>query len=218
MKGGIVYLLPKKFRIGFAMHSPTAFSMKDNYNIKFEVDSRNYIFDTLDNSGYFNYKFKTPWKFIFSAGKLFRAGDLAGFVDFDAEYINYTSAKYNFRRSSDDPYDLENEKIQNEKIQHDLKSAFNLRLGSEIAYKKIRFRFGAGLLDTPFKDGGYQADLSYSMGFGYRANSYYLDFAFLGTNNSYAYLPYIADKPERSPAVDITKHDTKFTVTAGFKF
>ncbi len=218
VKAGIVYILPQDFRIGFAMHSPTSYSLKDNYDIKFNVDSRNYDFDPLDNSGYFNYKFKTPWKFIFSTGKLFRSGDMAGFVNFDAEYVNYTSARYNFRRSSDDPYDLENEKIQNEKIREDLKSAFNFRIGSELAYKAYRFRAGAGLLDTPFSDGGYQADITYSLGFGYRSNNYYVDFAFLGTNNSYSYFPYIAEQTERSPSVDITKHNNKFTITTGFKF
>ncbi len=218
VKAGIVYLLPQKFRVGFAMHTPTSYTLKDNYDINFDVDSKNYVFDPLDNSGFFNYKLKTPWKFIFSTGKLFRSGDMAGFVNFDAEYINYTSARYNFRKTSDDPYDLENEKIQNEKIRNDLKSAFNFRMGSELAYKKYRFRAGGGLLNTPFSDGGYQADIMYSLGFGYRSNNYYVDFAFLGINNSYSYFPYIAEQADRSPSVDITKHDNKMILTAGFKF
>jgi hypothetical protein len=218
LKAGIVYILPKNIRVGFAMHTPTAYSLQDDYDIKFNVDSKNYNFDPLDNSGYFKYKFSTPWKFIFSTGKLFKSGDLAGFVNFDAEYVNYTSARYNFRKSSTDPYDLENEKIQNEKIRNNLKSAFNFRLGSEVAYEKYRFRIGTGLLDTPFSDGGYQADITYSLGFGYRANNYYIDFAYLGTNNSYSYYPYIANQLERSPSVDITKHDNRFTITTGFKF
>ncbi len=218
LKAGIVYILPKDIRIGFAMHSPTIYSLQDDYDINFNVDSRNYDFDPLDNSGYFKYKFKTPWKFILSSGKLFKSGDVAGFINFDAEYVNYTSSRYNFRKSSSDPYDIENEKIQNEKIRNDLKSAFNFRAGSEFAYKKYRFRIGGGLLDTPFSAGGYQADIVYSFGIGYRANNYYIDFAFLGTNNSYSYYPYVAEQTERSPSVDIKKHDNKLTVTTGFKF
>lgn len=217
-KGGVIFQLPQKFRLGISLHTPTYFSLKDQYDIQFNVESNNYTFDPLNNSGYFNYKFKTPWRFLVSGGKLYRAGNLKGFVNLDVEYVGYNSARYNFRYKSDDPYDYENEKIQNEKIREQLKSGLNIRLGSEMAIKKIRFRAGLGLTDTPFSEGGYQADLLYSLGFGYRANSFFVDFAYLGYTDSYTFFPYIADKSDRSPTFDINKHFNKFTFTTGFKF
>lgn len=219
LKAGGIYILPKNFRVGFAIHTPTSFRLKDDFTEDFVVDSRNYYIDTIQADYFFDYKFNSPWKFIASTGKIFKVNDITGFVNIDAEYVGYENTKYNLTKYSDDSYDRENEKYQNNEIKTKLKSTFNFRLGSEIAYKKLRLRLGGALNGSPFADSdGFDPAYTYSAGLGYRSNEYYVDIAYLVANNSYAYQPYVASDPSRSNTISIDKTSNKLSLTFGVKF
>jgi hypothetical protein len=219
LKAGATYILPQNFRIGFAMHTPTSYRLKDDYTKDFIVDSRNYYIDTIANAFYFDYKYSTPWKFIGSAGKIFKINDISGFVNFDAEYVGYDNARYNLTKYSSDEYDAENERFQNDEINNKLRSTFNFRLGSEIAFKKLRFRLGGALNGSPFAySDGYNPDLTYSAGLGYRGDEYYIDVAYLTTTKKYSYQPYTAEDPSRSNSISIDKYSNNIALTLGVKF
>lgn len=219
IKAGAIYMTPNNYRFGLSVHSPTSLKLKDDYSEDFTVASRNFIFDTLSYSGYFDYKLSTPWRLIGSLGKVFKGSDISGFVNFDAEYVGYANARYNFRKYSSDEYDLENEKTQNRAIREGLRSAFNFKLGGELAYAKYRIRLGGSLSDSPFSvNEDYNPDITYSFGLGYRSDNYYFDLGYIGIDRSYSFYPYQADDIERTPEVDIDNHINKFTATVGFKF
>jgi len=219
LKAGATYILPQNFRLGFAIHTPTSYKLKDDYTKDLVVDSRNYYIDTIANAFLFDYKYSTPWKFIGSVGKIFKVNDISGFVNFDAEYVGYNNLSYNLTKYSNDELDAENERFQNKEISNKLRSTFNFRLGSEVAYKKLRFRLGGALNGSPFAaSDGFSPDLTYSAGLGYRGDEYYVDIAYLTTKKEYSYQPYTAEDPSRSNSISIDKYTNNVALTFGVKF
>ncbi len=219
MKGGAIFKLPAKTRVGISFHTPSIIRFKDDYYEYLEVKTVNdWIFDTIDYEGYFDYNLKTPWKFIGSIGKVFGNEKFGGFINMDAEYINNPGMKFNYHKYSSATEDLNAEKQINNKLDKDLKGAFNIRLGSELAIWKFRIRGGLAFYDSPFKsDADYNPATVLSAGLGYRGNSFYIDLAYVNSKYNYAYYPYIADK-NNSPRIDIDKSINKFNATIGMKF
>lgn len=219
-KGGVIVSLPASTRVGFSVHTPTWLRLKDDYYEYLDISGiNNWEFTQIDYEGYFDYNLRTPWKFIGSLGKIFGDTDLGGFVNIDAEYINNPGMKFNFTRYSNTPEEEQNQREANEELERDLKGAFNIRLGGELAIKKFRIRAGAAFYDSPFKaDADSDPGRVLSAGIGYRGDSYYVDFAYVNSMFSYGYLPYTADIKARSPRVEIDKLINKFNVTVGLRF
>ena len=219
LKLGAIAILPRNFRVGVSMHTPTGFRLSEDASKDFVAESNNYYIDTIAQSSYFDFKLTTPWKFIGSVGKIFKSGKLAGFVNADAEFLNYSSGKYNFRKYSSDPIDLENEKLVNRKIRRGLRSTVNFKLGMEIGYQKLRFRLGGSLNGSPFVDSeGFDPSKKYSFGLGYRGDNYYIDLGYLGSDYSYSYSPYVTENTDRTPQIAVDKHTNRLVATVGFKF
>jgi hypothetical protein len=219
-KAGVIAKLPAKTRVGLSVHTPSMMKLKDDYNEYLEVKTINFwIFDTIDYEGYFDYNLKTPWKFIGSAGKIFGNENIGGFVNMDAEFISNAGMKFNYHKYSSSSDDLDAEKEINNKLQKDLKGAFNIRVGAELAIKKFRLRGGAAFYDSPFKsDSDYNPATVLSTGIGYRGDSFYIDLAYVNSKYNYAYYPYVAENRTRSPRIDIDKTINKLNATVGLKF
>ncbi len=223
LKLGAIYVLSDNIRLGFAAHTPTSLSMKEDYNIRtsFDDEGHNYDISTVDYDGYFDYKIKTPWKFIGSAGYIFRSSTidkLSGFVNFDAAYKNYSQTRFSY--DTQETEDKETERDLNRKIRRELRGAFNLRLGGELAYDYLRLRLGGAIEDSPFAGAGAfsEPNVVFSTGLGYRGNNFYLDFAYLASYSSYSYYPYVANDEKRSTRIAIDDYKDKFLLTLGVKF
>ena len=97
-------------------------------------------------------------------------------------------------------------------------SAFNYNLGAEIAIEKWRFRTGLILQSSPFDIDSGERDRIYSAGIGFRANRFFIDLAWRGSQSTEAYIPYTVNDTDRLQQVNIDKTINKFIVTTGFKF
>lgn len=219
-KAGVIAKLPAKTRVGLSVHTPSMMKLKDDYYEYGELNTINgWPSDTIDYEGYFDYNFKTPWKFIGSVGKIFGNENVGGFVNMDAEYIYNPGMKFNYHKYSSSSDDLDAEKEINDKLQKDLKGAFNIRIGAELAIKKFRVRGGAAFYDSPFKsDSDYNPATVLSTGIGYRGNSFYIDLAYVNSKYNYVYSPIDVDIKSKSPRIDIDKTINKFNATVGLKF
>jgi hypothetical protein len=194
-------------------------NIKGGMIFKLPSNTRDWIFDTIDYEGYFDYNLRTPWKFIGSVGKIFGNENFGGFINMDAEYTHNQGMKYNYRKYSSNTDILDAEKEINEKLNKDLKGAFNIRLGGELAIRKLRLRAGAAFYDSPFKsDADFNPATVLSGGIGYRGDSFYIDLAYVNSQYNYAYYPYVADNKTRSPKIEIDKTINKFNATVGLKF
>ncbi|MEZ4907687.1 MAG: hypothetical protein R2771_08650 [Saprospiraceae bacterium] len=158
-------------------------------------------------------------KFIASANKVFGNENVGGFINIDAEYLNYGSSNFNLTAYSDEEDDALYEDELNSEIEKTLSSVLNVRFGGELALKRFRIRGGVAFDQSPFKHtSDYDPVKVVSGGLGYRGDNFYIDAACLLSTNSYGYSPYTATDQLRSPIVNIDKKLTKFTTTFGFKF
>ena len=105
----------------------------------------------------------------------------------------------------------------NEQVRKSFKSAVNIRLGGEYAFENYRFRAGYGISGVPYTDSDITNN-TYSLGFGIREKSFYIDFAYKYSKFSEGYVPYLLSDPESEQFVTNNVANTRILLTAGFKF
>jgi len=222
-KAGMVGLLGKVIRVGAAVHSPSFYTLQDDFytEMYYEFDEGNGSTSYEDGSpdGNFKYKFSSPWRFNGSIGALLDLGAIKGFIDFDAEYADYSSGEFNFTAYSSNEADRENERDQNHTITVQLKPAMTYKIGGELAFGKFRARAGYILPESIFANdeiGDFNPILT--LGTGYRGRSFYIDAAWVRSKQSYGYSPYELVEFENEQFVTIDKKSSKLLFTVGAKF
>ncbi len=221
-KLGAGYTIEKTIRLGLAYQSPTYFGLDDNYE-----NNLSYAFTTSEGSesissrspdGRFEYKLTTPSRLTGSIGAIIKTPSIKGFVNLDAQYINYKSNSFNLTSNNNDPGELAYEREINTEIENELQSAVNLNLGGELAFEKFRVRAGLGMVGSPYAgDGISNFDNIYSLGGGFRGDKFYIDFAFQQRGLSQGYSPYQVIDEERNQLIVNETSINKVIFTVGFK-
>jgi hypothetical protein len=211
LKAGLIIRPVHAVRLGFAAHTPTAFSFDDNYQLSIA-----YNFTDSDGpfSGFgesqesiFDYRLNTPWRFFGSAGFIF---EQYGFLTAEVEYVDYSSARFRYNN-----FPVEERQV-NEEISNSLQSALNIRLGGELAYESFRFRAGFGILPSTLV-GLDQTNYSYSAGIGVRGQKVFLDLAYRRLQNRREYVPYgTFDAPQQ--LIDNRLGLNTFILTFGVRY
>lgn len=222
LKFGVQYKAMKQFRVGAAIHSPTWYTLNDDYSslVNYEFTSADESFEGQGQSpdGSFKYKFTNPWKAVGSIGSIYSIGELKGFVNVDIEFLDYTNNEFDFTAYSDDPEEVTFTQETNGDIDNQLGSATNIRLGSELAYNNLRFRAGYAISTSPYviDTDKYTA---WSLGLGFRADKFFLDFAYRRRSTQEGYNPYVVlDQVDRDPLANIETDYGRLVATIGFKF
>lgn len=219
-KAGVVYKGIKPLRLGASIHSPDFLTITEEFGYDDTYTFDDNTTDAVNSEGNFKYVFRNPWKFNGSIGLLYNLGKLKGFVNADVERIMYTSGSFDlgaFEGSSAD--DIAYGRSLNEKIDNELRTATNIRLGTELAYDRVRGRVGVALVQSPFayEEDDYNPELGF--GLGYRADRFFLDVAYTHRNNVEGYLPYQPNgSNSTSPLANFDTTKGVAQVTAGFKF
>ncbi|MDR1417385.1 MAG: hypothetical protein LBJ57_08215, partial [Prevotellaceae bacterium] len=109
-----------------------------------------------------------------------------GIVSADYEYVDYAKMKM---RNGSDGHDFFQE---NKDIADYYRSVANLRFGGELSYDNVAVRAGFATYGNPYKSdvGKNGAGNFYSLGVGYRASIFFVDFAyslFMQKDKSYLY-------------------------------
>lgn len=221
-KLGMLYKLTPKIRVGAAIHSPTTFFITDDFfndlTYGFTDDNGSQSLTEESPLGNFKYRISTPWKALLSGAYMLNFDSVKGFITAEAEYINYSGIKFDLTAFSEfqDP-DLEVD--LNDQVGREFKSGVNLRIGSEIVIKKFRVRGGIGLISPAYTDSNAIGDLSntINLGFGYRANKFYIDIGVENKSRDDRYTPYRLVDESQNQIVDIDKTLRRLVVTAGVK-
>lgn len=221
-KLGILYKLTPKVRLGGAIHSPTTFFLTDDFfndfTYGFTEDGSSQSITEESPQGNFKYRISTPWKALISGAYLLNFDKLKGFITAEAEYINYSAINFDLTAFSgfEDP---ELEADLNSQVSRDFTSGLNLRIGSEIALKKYRFRAGVGLISPAYTTANTIGDLSntFNLGLGYRGNKFYVDLAVENKTRTDRYSPYFLVDSASDQVVDIDKTLRRLLLTAGVK-
>jgi hypothetical protein len=219
-KVGFIYNLQKYLRIGGALHSPTWYTLNDDYFTDLSYSYYDNGIQDLNHrskDGSFKYKLNTPWKAVGSIGSIYSLGKVKGFVNADVEWVDYSSNKFDFAKYSTDPGELGYTFDVNNEISQVLGSALNLRLGTELALGKLRLRVGTERANSPYVDQEARITTN-SFGFGFRENNFFLDFGFQKRSFKDSYLPYYLNDASQNPIANVESSKNRVVVTAGFKF
>ena len=216
LKLGLIVRPHQMVRLGAAVHTPTAFRLDDSYNTSLFysfVDGQGpYSDEVLSPDGLFEYRLRTPWRFIGSAGVVF---DKAGFLTAEVEHVDYTSNRFRFDGFRED------ERMVNDSINNQLKAVTNFKLGGEAAYEIFRFRAGFNILPSAL-EGDNTVNYGYSLGIGLRQRNFFLDIAYRRDQLRETYVPYLIDQGQPDPApqqfVENEVVLNRFLATFGFKF
>jgi hypothetical protein len=237
-KTGIIYRPIKSLRLGVAIHTPNFYNisysedkrMVANYDQPIGNDTdgyKNQYEQTASNSYKFN--FESPFKAIISAAYLF--GD-KGLVSIDYEYSNYASGKFRDGYNYEYKYDYSN---QNSDIQKVFQATGNLRVGGEFRLtNNFSLRGGVQLLGNPWvknykPSDGISFDLAnkndsyrtYSTGFGYRQQNFFVDFAYRLSQIQEASKVHelsVSDPLNGNNIASLNYLNNQATITFGFRF
>ena len=218
-KLGIGYSIKKKIRLGLGVQSPTWMRLDDDFSTSLLYDcgacsATGTLFESIP--GFFEYKLRTPARLTASIGYLLLTDDVKGFINLDAQFIDYTQNSFNFTDNNDDPNEVFFQNEVNGEINNELRNTINYNLGAELAYKKIRGRAGISLQASPFfLDSNF--DKIYSAGFGYRLDNIFIDFAYQFRSFSEGYVPYLAPTEAGDLNLINDTNVNKFIMTLGFK-
>lgn len=211
-KLGVIARPVNWFRIGVAYHTPTFYtSIKDTWSSTIDSYFDKEISDKHVSSriGQYEYDLTTPSKLIGSVAFLF--GNM-GSISADYQFVDYGNARF---RPTADFMDVNND------IGYSYKSQNIIRIGGEYRYGAFNFRGGFGYADSPYdhkiNDG---AKISYSAGIGFRDQYYFIDFAWVHSQQTQDYYPYTlmntTDYAVTKSVNDISSET--FLLTFGFKF
>ncbi len=216
LKLGMLYRLNDYVRFGLAVHTPTFFTMHDDYtaymNSTFESTSYAYPDPQSPITGKFDYNFTNPLRFIASVAGIIGT---YGAINFDYEFVDYSAAKLDAST-----YDFF---TANYAIQHKYTQASNFRVGTEWKFKGISFRGGYSYYGTPFSSGNAApggADMSitnYTAGIGVKDKGVSLDFGYVYSMSKNYYVPYTLDGQTVEGATNKINTNT-FVMTIGYRF
>lgn len=206
LKFGMILRATDWFRIGAAVHTPTFFNiMNDKWHSSMDsyFDNGNHYYKKSPQGNY-DYKLETPMRALGSIA--FIIGKY-GLLSADYEFVDYSDSRL---RSENDFYN------ENRAIQNKYKAQGNLHLGTEWRLDKFSIRGGYAHYASPYKNNINDAErTSYSFGFGYRVNNYFIDMAYVYTNETKDY--YLYDAYYVNPVNNKIKSNN-ILVSLGFKF
>lgn len=206
-KFGMIYRPVNFLRIGGAVHTPTFYTMREEYSrsmVKTEENGQKRYADSPD--GRFEYNLQTPMRALASIAFVSKMG----FIGIDYEFVDYTEG------SLSAPHD--NFSDVKTAMEDKYKAASNLRVGGELNLNPIRLRAGYALYGNPYQDGVNELQkTSYTIGIGFRELSYHLDFAYVLTQYNEDYYLYDPSLVYLNPA-ELDRSIGSFVMSLSFKF
>ena len=208
IKLGMIYRPVNWLRIGGAFHSPTWYSMTDNWSTITESSLEWDSFSSSSPQGTFNYKLHTPMRAIGDVALIFKK---YGFLTFEYEYVDYGRAK--FKATGVDYASGTNADISN-----NYQGTSNFRGGVEIRAGMFSFRGGYALYGSPYKNNLNDGKKQYlTGGLGYSNGHFGVDFAFVYGNKKSDYYLYTSDYFSTEPA-NIKEKDCQAMLTLKFNY
>ena len=232
LKGGIIYKPQEFWRLGFAFHTPTVYSLTDKNTAEITTNTETYrgtqtqkLEDVTGASSQLSYLHITPLKLIGSASYVLREiQDVTrqrGFITADVEYVAYPMSSYIAADTEDVPADPETKAYFKElgsAISNAYKGAFNFRAGGELKFTTLMVRAGVAYYGNPYKDIHDEkgSRLNLSGGLGYRNKGFFVDATYVHSMTKDINIAYrLQSSPYHN--ADIRNTAGKVLLTVGFK-
>ena len=198
LKVGAIYRLSEKIKIGGSLHTPTFFSIEEDYNTSimtfFNDSTRDYSMGYLAP---FNYNLITPLKANISASTNFKNI----LISTEYELIDYSRTEF-FTADFED---------ENTIIKSIYQNTENIKIGTEMTIKPFVLRAGY----SKYGSASVIKDLSkenFSYGIGLNNDSYFIDIAYVLSMYANEHLLY-SDAP-----VSLVNTNHKLLLTLGFRY
>jgi hypothetical protein len=231
-KLGLIFKPKDYIRLGFALHTPTLYGLKEENTAKMVTDVEKLFgptdpgIDSITSDYYYsnqpglvNYDLVSPWKFMAGASYVFREVEdirkQKGFITADVEYVTYGSSRYTTADNTNDNSVYTN---LNNAIKNIYKGAFNFRVGGEVKFKIFMARLGFAHYGKPYRDKSLKArKMDVSGGLGYRNRGVFVDLTYVYSANKDVNFPYRLSDRENTFA-SLKENNGNVLLTVGFKF
>ena len=175
---GLIYRPVNFLRLGFALHSPTFYSINERYSAHIYNPARNLVSDA---DGEYEYKYRSPSRFIASVAGLFGK---AGLLSVDFERTNNSRSKFKQKDGNDDFVSADPFESTNKLMRHEILKASNtIRIGGELSVlSPVYLRAGYRFTSPAVKQDYYvnkPKDYSVSGGFGFRFSNFFADLTYV---------------------------------------
>ncbi|MRT94031.1 OmpP1/FadL family transporter [Ancylomarina sp. 16SWW S1-10-2] len=216
-KIGMIYKPNQNIRLGASLHTPTFFSMEDEFknkmasHFKTALDGFSNYADETKLSNY-KYNYRTPMKFTLSGAVVLSKKAI---ISLDYEFVDYSNAKFS---DGEDDFDFNGTAEfpeTNDIIKSSYESVGNLRAGLEYRVSSVfSLRGGFANFGNPYKAKSIDESYNiYSAGFGVRQGNFFFDAAYSYSDKDESY-NYYAD----SQTVKLQDKNHQMRLTFGFKF
>lgn len=214
-KFGLLYKPTSWVRIGGAFHSPTFYSLHENYSRNMVSHFENNDFNSDETAeGEFDYELMTPMKALGNIA--FVIGE-RGLITAEYQYTDYSTARLSNENDISTP-SVRDFKEDNDAVQAKYTSAHNIKVGGELNLQPIQIRAGYALYGSPYaNDINDGARTYYTFGLGIREKFYYADLGYVieqYDEDYYLYDPNLADVD----AATNTHKSHRLVLTFGLKF
>ena len=232
LKLGLIFKPINEFRIGFAVHTPTWYSLHTSYNAAADFGASNGFraSDYTDDADY-GWNLRTPWRLMAGAAGVIGG---RGIISVDYEYQAFDAMK-----TSDGYGDFTD---FNEYIKSDYKASNTIRIGGEFRVTpQFSLRAGYAYSSTNVQDEirnntvevvttgcnpayNLNNDINYiTAGLGYRAGGFYPDLAYVHrqmTSTYHCFTPFTDYDGywSQAPSAKITDNSNQLVLTLGYKF
>ena len=233
VKIGAIVKPINELRFGFAVHTPTYYSLTDAYESFVDYSYSSNIPDgtAYTNFAEYDWKMRTPWKMILSA-----AGVVGGRFILSADYE--FSAYDNMRISDWDGNEYEDATLEIKdyfKPQHTMRVGAEYRLTPQFSVR-AGFSQSTSAVESAVKDGdievyttgcnpAYSFDTStryITCGLGYRNKGFYADLAYVNKYRKSQYSPFSSFEDNLgwvyNPAAEYSTSNNNIVISVGFKF
>ncbi|MDB5252253.1 MAG: hypothetical protein JWP27_1422 [Flaviaesturariibacter sp.] len=230
---GVIYKPSESWRLGFAFHTPTVYSLTDYFSYEVRTNTESYkglysdysVDYTNGQKAQNKYLHVTPYRVIGSISYVLREiQDVTrqrGFLTADVEYVNYKASSYIADTESgvDNAGQRDYFKQLNKAIDQAYKGAFNFRVGGELKFTTLMVRAGAAYYGNPYKEinGGSGSKLNLSGGLGYRNKGFFVDLTYVHSMVDDIHTPYRLQNASY-PTAQIKSTVGNVVATIGCKF
>ena len=171
LKLGAIFKPISPLRLGVAVHTPTYYSVTDDFSAIVQYDNT-----AGSIAPTFFYGIQTPFRFLANAAVVLGdiSSSIVGSISADYEYADYSLMRFDFTEDVVAEYEF------NTSIENIFRPAHTLRLGGEIKFGPFALRAGYAMQGNPYVEVQNDASINYTtFGFGYRKSKVGFDLAYV---------------------------------------
>jgi len=218
LKFGAIYKPTDVIRLGLAIHTPTWYTLVDEYSTSIKTDLQDGNIRSYAGPIFipFDYNITTPFRVLTSFGLILGK---QGLFNVDYEYLNYNQARI---KPVDRSFAADFNPVNNA-LRKKYAGSHNIRAGVEFRVEQLRFRAGGFYSTSPFhvayKD-SKENDLSrygLTTGFGFREKKYFFDIGYSWSQQGSYLQPYTLSN-QSTEGITFKQTDNRVLMTFGILF